>query len=414
MKTWITYLTALLMGLATALLLGDSPAVAPVLSFLSELSIDIGIIIFLPMLFITFASGTASLRKDHLTGKAALNTILWSIATTVILPIIAAILIKIFPMPFPISSTAGMEPLSAGFPLAVLSGSASAALSGTFFYVLASSTSFLLPVIILAWIFGLSLKPSADVIKPAYVTMNSFSEAFYRIARTYTVFGYVLIFCTSAQFFAKLYQEKTVLVAPSFTWEFAIITFALAMVILPLIYLLFTRGKKNPYKNIIFSHAPLLAGLTSGSVVFAAPMVESVARHNIGIQKRVSSTAVPALLIIGKGGSAAIATLSVIALIHTATGAVPAFGICLLVALLSALISYVSSTAAGFESIFIAICVLRMAGINLYGGEMTLLGVLPLLSGLGAVLDTEIALLGASAAGVAIETDVNPDYKDIV
>lgn len=414
MKTWITYLTALLMGLATALLLGDSPAVSPVLSVLSKISIDIGILLFIPMLFITFSSGIASLRKDRLTCKAAGNTILWSIVTAVILPVIAAILIRLFPVPFPVSSSAGMAPFADGFPLAVISGAASSMLTGNFFYVLASTTSFLLPVIVLAWIFGLALKPNADVIKPAYVTMNSLSEVFYRIARTYTVFGSLLVYCTSSSFFTRIYQEKTVFVSFSFTGVFVIITFALGLVVLPLIYLAFTRGKRNPYRDIIYSLAPMIAGLTSGSAVFAAPMIESTARHNLGVQKRVSSTAVPVLIIIGKAGSAAIATLSVISLIYVVTGSVPSLGVCLIVALASAAASYVSSAAAGFESVFITLCVLKMTGITLYGGEMTLIGLLPLLSGLGTAIDTEIALLGAGCAGVSLETDINPIYKDIV
>lgn len=414
MKTWITYLTALLMGFATALLFGDSSVAASVLSVLSEIAIDIGIVLFIPILFITFASGIASLRRDAFTTKVVGNTVLWSIVTAILLPIIAAFIITIFPVNFPVSSTAGMESFADGLPMAVLSGSASAQLTGNIFCVLASSVTFLIPVIVLAWIFGVSLKPNADVVKGAYGTMNSFAEAMYRISRAFTIFGYILVYFTSSEFFLSIYQEKTIFAAPRFTAVFVLITVALTLVALPLIYLVFTQGKRNPYRDIIRSLAPMIAALTSRSAVFSAPMVESTARNNLGMQKRVVSTSVPLLLILGKAGSASIATISVLALITAATGAAPSMSVGLIVALAAAAASYASSAAVGFESVFIALCVLKMTGISLYGGEMTLIGLLPLLSGLGNVIDAEIALLGAGSAGVKIDTDVNPVYKDIV
>lgn len=414
MKTWITYITAMLMGFATALLIADSTAISSMLSLLNMISIDIGILICVPIMFVTFASGIASLGRDRFTGKVFSTTVLWSIATAVALPLVTALMTWLFPVAFPSTSTSSLAPFSSTFPLDVITGIASTSISGNTFYVLASSSTYLIPLIVLAWIFGLSLKPSADVIKPAYVTMNSFSEVCYRISKTYTAFGQVLVYFTSTNCFSKLYQDKSIFISAHFAASLVVMAFLLAMVVLPLLYLAFTKMGRNPYRDIFFSFAPLMASFTSGCEVAAAPLVESCARTNMGMQKRAVSTSVPLLLLLGKAGSASIATFCVITMITAANGTVCSLPACLIIALAAAAASFVSSTAPGFEAAFITILALRMTGIDLYGGEMTMFAILPFISGIGCVLDTEIALLGAGTAGVSIRTDVKPAYKDLV
>ena len=62
MKTWITYLAALFMGIATTLLFGDSVYISSILTTLSGLVGSIGILLFIPLVRIGFSAGVAALR----------------------------------------------------------------------------------------------------------------------------------------------------------------------------------------------------------------------------------------------------------------------------------------------------------------------------------------------------------------
>ena len=43
-----------------------------------------------------------------------------------------------------------------------------------------------------------------------------------------------------------------------------------------------------------------------------------------------------------------------------------------------------------------------------------MLGILPLLSGLGAIMDSQIAILGANMTAFKAGVDITPSYKDIL
>jgi len=400
------------MGFATTLLFADSTLVYSVLFSLTGISLKIGTLLFLPMVLVSLASGVASLRKDRLGGKLLVSGIVWSIVTAVILPVVAVLLIRAAGIAFPVSSTAGSDGSFAGLLPTALSEAASELLSGNIFYTIVRSTEFLLPVILFSWILGFALKPSADVIKPAYITMNSFSEVLFRIARTYTVFGYILVYCSSAFFFTQLYQEKTIFAAPRFLISYVAVCLVLTIVVLPLLFLVFTKFKRNPWQVLFRSITPSIAALTTGSYIFAAPMMEASARHSLGVQKRAAATAVPLFNVIARAGSAAIAAMSAICLTAAVTGSMPGAKEAVILALCCSLASFASSAAAGIEVVFIIAAAFSLTNINLYGAEMTLVGLLPLVTGLGCMLDIQVGMLGSLICGRSIETDIVPPYKD--
>ncbi len=414
MKTWITYLAALFMGLATTLLFGDSVYISSVLSTLSGLVGSIGVLLFIPLVLIGFSAGVASLRKDGLGGKNLAGIISWSVVTAVLLPVISALLFTLHPVSFPVSSTAGYEAFPESFITSVFTSAGRELLMSNVYYTLATSTGFILPVVIIAWILGYALKPNADVIKPAYMTINSFSEVMFRLSRTYTVFSYIIVYIASAQFFTGLYQEKTVFVAPEFLIVFLSVTAILSLIVLPILYAVFTKGKRNPYKDTFRSISAMTAGLTTSNILTVAPIAEATGRHGNGVQKRVSATAVPLFTMIGRGGTASITALSALALITAVTGNAPDIRTALIIASFSALASFTTSIATGFEVMFTLLIVFRMSGISLYGAEMTVLGILPLVNGLAIMLDAQIMMLGSVVASRFIRTDVKPPYKDIL
>ena len=290
----------------------------------TALFVQLGGFILIPIVFFGFSSGIASLRKDSLGRTFSWTTILWSIASTLMLVGGAALVFRFLPTNFPASSSAGAEASIIGAvapqSLSTLFGSL---LPVNPFYSLASAESFLLPIIIIALIFGYFLKPNIEVIRPAYVTMNSLSETLFRLANAYSRFGHFFIFFTSAYWFSRLQSEGTVFVAGRFLFMLSASTLLVLLILLPFLFGLLTRFKANPYKILYRMIAPAIAALFSGSIFFSSPITISHTRHNLGCQKRVSATAIPLYTLIGRGGSAMIATLSITSLLYAALGTMP-------------------------------------------------------------------------------------------
>ena len=412
MKTWITYLASIFMGLATTLLFGDSIYISSIMTTLSQIVMNFGLLLFIPLVLIGFSSGVASLRKDNLGSSNLKGIVSWSIITALILPLCAALLFTLYPTAFPVSSTAGYESISDSLITTMFNSAGKQLLTENAFYTLATVSSFILPVIFISWILGYALKPNADVIKPAYAVVNSFSEVMFRLSRAYTMLGYIIVYITATQAFTSLYQEKTIFVAPKFVISFISITAITVLIIIPIVYAIITKGKRNPYKDTFRSLSAMFMGLTTSSILVTAPVIESTSRHNNGVQKRTAATATPIFTIISRGGTATITALSVLAILTAVTGSALDIKTALIVALCSTLASFAAALAPGFEVMFTSIIVLKLTNVSLYGAEMTIMGIIPLINGLAILLDAQLAMLGNVVAARFIRTDIKPPYKD--
>lgn len=412
MKTWITYLASVLMGFASCLIFGDSTVATGIFSSITTFLINLGIFLFIPLSVITFASGIASLRKDKLGAKITVVAVVWAIVSTLVLSIIAAIAFYFIPVKFPVSSSAGSD---ASIFATIFNNAASHAISGLYpsnpFLTLATTSYYIIPLLIISWILGISLKPNADTIRPAYTVMNSFAEVMYRIIRTVSAYGFLLVYTGSSYLFLALYQEKTILVSPAFVKLFIAASLVAVFVVLPLLYAIFTGFKRNPYWVLGRSFSAIVSGLFTGNILASSLISEGVSRQNLGIQKRVVSTATPLFILVGRGGTALISTLSVLALLK-AVGAEMSLTSTVLIALALSLTSLLSSIASGYELLIVIYGALKLMNINLYGAEATLIALLPLLSGIAIALDVAICHFGNAIVAYATRTDVKIPYRD--
>ncbi|MGH0052866.1 MAG: cation:dicarboxylate symporter family transporter [Sphaerochaetaceae bacterium] len=415
MKTWISYLAATALALAATLLFGDSTVFQQLMYTITALLVQLGGFVLIPLVFFGFSSGIASLRKDGKGGIFSRTTILWSLFSTVLLTLAGAFIFRVFPSFFPASSSAGSDATS----LSVLAPQSLSTLFESLlpinpFYTLASAESFLLPIIIIALVFGYFLKPNVEVIRPAYVTMNSLSETMFRLTRAFASVGHLFVFFGASYWFSHLQQEGTIFVAGRFLLMLLTSVFTVLLVILPLLFGLATRFKINPYRVLYRMLAPAAAALFTGSIFFSSPISIPLSRHNLGCQKRVSATAIPLYTLIGRGGSAMIATMSILSLLYAATTTMPSDKVIIIVALASAMFSFVSPLYLGYEVFFISIITLQFLKIDLYGAEMTLVALMPILNGLGILIDSYIAAFGAAYTCHRMGVLLESSYRDII
>lgn len=403
MKTWITYLVATFMGLATTLLLGHFEAYITFIQSFSTLLIQFGGFVLFPIVLITFTSGIASLRKNGMGGRLATSNFVWTILSTLFLSLVGVLLFILMPVSFPVTSSAGagtsavIEYIQTSFSL----------VKDVFkpvnpFYSITATQNFLLPIVLVAFLFGYFLKPSSDIIKPAYVTVNSFSEVMYKICRSYAIYGFAFVYILSAAFFATLQDEATIFVTPRFFFTILEIALIAVFILLPVLFMIVTGFKENPYKVLYRTLGAAIAGLFSANIFFATPINLSLSRMNLGVQKRVSSTSISLSTIFARGGSAFIASYTTASLIYAATNQMPEMNVLLFIALFCAFVSFICSAFLGFEVFFIIYFTLKLLNIDLYNAEMTIVGLVPLLCGLGTMIDVIIGALGAAVSNIWI------------
>lgn len=415
MKTWIIYLVATLMGLATTLLLGQFPAYGTFIQTTSNVLIQFGGFILFPIVFFTFASGVASLRKDKVGGRVASSTIIWTIIPTLVLSIIGAIIFLILPTVFPASSSAGAGTSAVlEFIRTTFDYTKSSLDPINPFYTLATTQGMILPICIVSFILGYFLNPTSDIIRPAYVTMNSFSEVMYRISGAFAIYGFAFVYIIVASFFMQLQTDASIFVVPRFLFTIMLLSIIALLAILPLIYGLFTSFKSNPYRVLYRTLGAQISALFSGSIMFSSPMLYSLTRNNLGVQKRIASTTIPVTSMFAKGGSAMISVFTILSLIFATTGTIPEMKIIIFIILCSFFVSLISSVFLGFGVFFITYFTMKILGINLANSEMSIVGILPLLSGLAALLDSYISTLCTAATSFWVETQIEVPYDDIL
>ena len=158
----------------------------------------------------------------------------------------------------------------------------------------------------------------------------------------------------------------------------------------------------------------MLMGFTTSNIVAAIPVNESIARQNLGVQKRIASTAAPLLSVIGKGGSAFVAVLTMLTLFTETTESMPSASVIAITAITAATVSFASSVSAGTEIAIITVITLQLLGINLYGAENAIVAFLPILGGLATMIDSLIVSFGNSVVATAVGTDVEIPYRDTI
>ena len=389
---------------ATAYTFSSSTPLLKMMSAATSFLTGVAALLFLVVSFVTIASGTASLRKNRLGGRTVRITIFWAVVTTLILSMLVVILANGIPQIFPVSSSAGGNYTEV---LSSFSSSIDTLDSGSII------GKFFLPIVFAAFILGAALTPSSDVIRPAYTVMNSFSEAVYRIQRTAAYFGAFYVYVAGTAFFLNIWQEKTAFVSPEPFVALALSVLLVIMVVLPLLYAIFTGFRKNPYGVVGRGLAGLLTAFLSSNIYASSLMGESLSRSNMGIQKRISSTATPLSILIARGGTAFVSTLTTVTLLKTLGAEISTFALVILALTISSL-SLVSFFFPGVEIAVVSVFAIRFLNINVYGAEAAIVALLPILNGFAVMIDVLISFMASAIVGARTKTDAKIPLKDTI
>ena len=419
MKTWLTYLAAAAFGLAFGLTFRDSASFVSFITFVAEIVMKLGIFIVFPLAFFTMASGTASLsRKGGRTSYVWLSTVLWATFTTAALSIAAVLLFRLLPASFPVTSTVPESAEQAAHLEALLASSTASGLSSAdplslnAFVNFIKSSDCLLPVILLALVFGYAIRPTSEIVRPAYITLNSISEVMFRLARKTASILWVGIFFISGTWLLRIWSDASVF----YSWKFMslcmITVIVMLLLIIPLIYALLTGFRRNPYRQMLRLLSAGTASFFSVNYLFSQSALYTDCRINLGIQKNVVSTALPLHSILTKGGSALVSSMCTCSLVFAINGTMPSAVQTLTIALACTLASFICALHAGHEVVFTTTFALGLLSVDISGAQFAIIGLLPLLNGIALLIDIMLAGLGTSFTACHLNADCHISAKD--
>ena len=312
MKTWLTYLAAAAMGLAFQVTFKESSFFYSSMNFMASIAAKLGVFLAFPLVFFAMTAGTSSLaRKKGGNSFIWLSSFFWSLLTTVVMTISAALLFRLIPASFPTGrssyNTTGTALYDAFSELTASRLALANPLSTNAFLNLVKSSDSLLPAMFLALVMGYAARPTSEVMRPAYQVLNSISEAMFRLARQTSKILWSAVFFISGTWFETLWLNGTVFTSWHFITMLCIIGFGTFLIVVPLVYAIATGFKRNPYRQIIRLLSAATAAFFSGNTLFALPALYTDCRINLGIRKNVVSTSLPIHSIMTKGGSAMMA-----------------------------------------------------------------------------------------------------------
>ncbi len=412
MKDWLKYLIASAAGLGLVLFVPSSQIVQSLYDTSSEIFINLGSYMLIPFVIVAFTSGIATLRRSSQVLSSIALSAAWALAASLSLAALSGLIAwKVFPAQF--SGIAGTD--TAGpITISTLPEFFRGIIPPNVLNVLSGSSAFL-PVIVLALLLGITIKPDEEYIRPAFAVLNSFSEAFYRLARIITE-----ILTLGLLFISAVWFGRTLVLDASFMKGslpllllLSAVTAASVLLILPL--LLVVMGKnRRPYLWLYGLLAPALFSWFAGSSYPAQPALMLHTRYNLGAAKRVSSTSLPLLHIIGRSGTAMVSIMIFTSLYAVSTGAALPFSSLVLAVVITVLFSLMSITAPGLELLFIVTMTGRLMGIDFSENLALILPLLPFLAGAAALVDTVAAGFGAGTVSRMIQAHSPVKGKDFL
>ena len=404
------------MGIAFELTLGNSEAFVWSMGVLSEIVLKLGIFIVFPLAFFSMSAGVASLSRKKGNGSFVIfSSILWAALSAIVLSFFGTLIFRAFPATISAASGSGSsEQASALFESLSSKYSAANPLSFNSFVNFIKTGDCLLPVLFLALVFGYALRPTSEIIRPAYITLNSISEAMFRLARKVSRLLWLGVFFLSGTWLDKLWTDGTVLNSWKFITLLCISVIVLLLVLVPLLYALCTGFRRNPYRQIMRLFSSAVVAFFSGNCLFCQSALYTDCRVNLGIQKSVVATALPVHSILTKGGTALISTLCSCSFIYAINGTVPSFVQMVTISFACTLVSFVCCLHAGFEVLFGTVFAIKLLNLNISGFEPVILTMLPLLNGIAIMFDILLSGLGTSFTAYQLKADCHVRKRDTV
>lgn len=383
MKTPYRYLIGIAVGLIAGFLLPATEAVTGVINLLAELALRLGRYLVLPLVFFSLPVAVTRLRREGALGTVLSRTALYALATSAALTAIGTLFawlvgfgrIAVIPGTSPEVEVAGLMDILRSI------------LTFNGFSALVGDPSFLLPLVLPAFLIGWHLHHDREIAEPTFNLFDSVSRILYRINRYFLLLmpGLLAVLTVSTTLDARGVVDFRRFL------PLAGVLLGVAAVLIGGIYplvLWLAGNRRSPWKDLAGMSGALLGAMASGAPLFNYGNLTRHLKENLNVRRNTASLAAPLYLMFARGGTALITAFSMLTIIRSYSSLEITPFQAAWTALFSLLISFAlpASPRGGL------VAALMMLG-NLYGrglddGWLILVPILPILGMIAVLIDT--------------------------
>jgi Na+/H+-dicarboxylate symporter len=315
MKVWVKLLIGSILGMVIGFLLpAENINISSVFQWLEKLALGMGRYVVVPVLVVSLTLAVFELRLDEKFWPMLFKNLFFIIIASLFVVFSGVLVTMIFsPDRIPIEKAEQFEALSLDSAQNVLDMFPSNMLS-----VLAGSGTYLFPICVFAFFFGMGLNYDRNHAKPVISLLDSLSRIFYHVASFFSeILGFILIVLSAywAVRFnvilkAKVYTDLIVMLG--------VFSVVLCFGIFPL-SLYFLKPKVNPWVVLYGFLGPALAAFFSGDINFSIPVIQRHSKENFGIRRRSSALSLSLFSTFCRCGSAMVAAAAFIVIIKSYT-----------------------------------------------------------------------------------------------
>ena len=379
MKIWIKLLLGSLVGLAAGFFI---PVQAQgFFDSLSSLLVGIGRYALFPFIFFSLGIGTSELRQEKRLLRVYYSVFKYLVLSAGLLIIIGTLSVLVFPperIPITIESDRAFDPVS-------VIGGLKTIFPRNLFAVFFGSGDFLLPVLVLAFLLGLNMDFDRQLTRPVMQLFDSLSRIFYHLNSLIAeLFAVALIAIAAARVShlshadLGMYMQIIIILAV----DVVVIAFG---VFPGALYLLGIR--ENPYRWLYASIGPAIAGLFTGDAYVSLGILTKHGKESLGVPRMVGSAVYPLFAVLGRAGTAMVATVSFILILRSYSSLEITFLQTLWVMLFSFIVSFILGAMPGNGAFYAVFMLCSLYAKGLQEGYLILRTIAPLLVSFGAFID---------------------------
>lgn len=316
MKIWIKYLLGAVVGAVLGITMKDFFSDPVVFDTGHRIILCIGKYTFFPMILFSVAFSVSKLMTEKRLLGIFIKTVSFTVASSLILTLLggtAALLV--FQGRIPLIAETDTR-----YVLPSLASHIAMIFPDNFFEIFTSSGNYLLPVLVLAVLMGLSMNYANLYTRPISQIFDSMSRIMYDINSLIIEFMPLGIVFLSASMTAYVMNNSQM---GLYSYLFITVAAASAVVIfilIPLGLLICCRRTENPFKAVYAMLAPAMAAFFSGDIYFAANTLVKSSFENIGAKRKASAPIIGFLTVFSRSGTAMVSGAAIIIIIRSYTG----------------------------------------------------------------------------------------------
>ena len=385
MKIWIKLLVGSVIGVLAGIFI---PAQAQgFFDSLAGLLVGIGRYVLFPFVFFSLGIGTSELRQEKRLARVYLSGLKYLALSAGLLVLIGTLSVLVFP-PERIPITVEAEKAFAS--VSVMDG-LRAIFPRNLFSVFWGSGDFLLPLIVLAFLLGVNMDFDRQLTRPIVQIFDSLSRIFYHLnSLVVELFGFAMIVITAAWMMRishvdlAMYKQILLILAV----DVGIVVFG---VFPGCLYLL--GVKENPYRWLYAAMGPAIAGLFTGDAYLSLGVLSKHGKESLGVPRMVGSAVYPLFAVLGRAGTAMVASVSFILILRSYSSLEITFLQTLWVMLFSFIVSFALGAVPGNGAFFSIFMLCSIYAKGLQEGYLILRTIAPLLVSFGAFVDVVASAL---------------------